>query len=311
MVARTAFTQLNHSLPLLAATVLGLCVVYLAPPLLLFAGGAAAWLGLAAWAAMALAYAPMLRFYRCSLLWAPLLPVVALDSISAATVRSAALHYRVRGGASGRDGCCGKAAQARRERHRRDALGQGQGRREFPGRLLAHPPRAAPARPRLPTASRAKADDIADNPALAPDDKMRRLDRMGAVLDGAPGDDSPAAVAMRASLAATGVTAQHCHDVLRAFRLDATKLRYRDWDDLMEYCQRAIRDRAQLGASSSTSTARRRCARPGPASDALCSALQVLNHAAGIAPRMPAAPSTASICPKQDLTACGAQIRGP
>jgi hopene-associated glycosyltransferase HpnB len=62
MVARTAFTQLHHSLPLLAATVLGLCVVYLAPPLLLFAGGAAAWLGLAAWVAMALAYAPMLRF---------------------------------------------------------------------------------------------------------------------------------------------------------------------------------------------------------------------------------------------------------
>ncbi len=82
-----------------------------------------------------------------------------------------------------------------------------------------------------------EADDIADNPALAPDDKLRRLDRMGEVLDGAPGEASPAAAAMRASLAATGVTAQHCHDVLRAFRLDATKLRYRDWDDLMDYCR--------------------------------------------------------------------------
>ena len=46
------------------------------------------------------------------------------------------------------------------------------------------------------------ADDIADNPVLAADDKIRRLDRMAAILDGAPGDDSPAAAAMRASLAA-------------------------------------------------------------------------------------------------------------
>src|SRR5258708_6084173 len=56
------------------------------------------------------------------------------------------------------------------------------------------------------------ADDIADNPALPPDDKVRRLARMAAILDGASGEDSPAAVAMRASLAETGVTAQHCHD---------------------------------------------------------------------------------------------------
>src|SRR5437588_13044681 len=50
------------------------------------------------------------------------------------------------------------------------------------------------------------ADDIADNPELAADDKIRRLDRMAVILDGAPGDDSPAASAMRASLAETGVT---------------------------------------------------------------------------------------------------------
>src|SRR5260370_20687 len=85
------------------------------------------------------------------------------------------------------------------------------------------------------------ADDIADNPTLAAEDKLRRLDRMAAILDGAQGteagDESPAALAMRDSLAATGVTAQHCHDVLHAFRQDATKLRYRDWDDLMEYCR--------------------------------------------------------------------------
>jgi squalene synthase HpnC len=121
------------------------------------------------------------------------------------------------------------------------------------------------------------ADDIADNPALAADDKVRRLDRMGEILEGAKvdslGDDSPAASAMRASLAVTGTTAQHCHDVLHAFRLDATKLRYKDWDDLMEYCRYSAspvgRQLLDLHGESRDTW---------PASDALCSALQVLNH---------------------------------
>src|SRR5438046_5826644 len=54
------------------------------------------------------------------------------------------------------------------------------------------------------------ADDIADNPALTPEDKVRRLDRMAAILDGAdygpPGEGSPAALAVGESLAETGVT---------------------------------------------------------------------------------------------------------
>src|SRR5215472_18514604 len=47
------------------------------------------------------------------------------------------------------------------------------------------------------------ADDIADNPTLTADEKVARLDRMAAILDGAPGDDSPAAKAMRESLGET------------------------------------------------------------------------------------------------------------
>jgi hydroxysqualene synthase len=125
------------------------------------------------------------------------------------------------------------------------------------------------------------ADDIADNPALPAEDKLRRLDRMAAILDGvsggAPGgesgSDSPAASAMRASLAATGVTAQHCHDVLHAFRLDAVKLRYRDWDDLMGYCRFSA---APVGRQLLDLHGEDRGA--WPASDALCAALQVLNH---------------------------------
>jgi farnesyl-diphosphate farnesyltransferase len=117
------------------------------------------------------------------------------------------------------------------------------------------------------------ADDIADNPELAAGDKLRRLDRMAAVLDGAPGDDSPAASAMRQSLAATGMAPQHCHDVLRAFRQDATKRRYHDWDELMEYCRYSAspvgRQLLDLHGESRETLV---------PSDALCSALQVLNH---------------------------------
>lgn len=117
------------------------------------------------------------------------------------------------------------------------------------------------------------ADDIADNPALSPADKVCRLDRMAAILDGAPGGDSPSATAMRESLAETGTTAQHCHDVLHAFRLDATKLRYCDWNDLMAYCRYSAspvgRQLLDLHGESR---------KTWPASDALCSALQVLNH---------------------------------
>jgi hydroxysqualene synthase len=117
------------------------------------------------------------------------------------------------------------------------------------------------------------ADDIADSPTLAAADKLRRLDCMAAILDGASGSESPAAAAMRESLAATGVTGQHCHDVLQAFRLDATKLRYRDWDDLMEYCRYSA---APVGRQLLDLHGESRAT--WPASDALCSALQVLNH---------------------------------
>jgi hydroxysqualene synthase len=118
-----------------------------------------------------------------------------------------------------------------------------------------------------------EADDIADNAALSPEEKLHRLDRMGEVLEGGRGDDAPSARAMRDSLIETGVTAQHCHDILRAFRLDATKLRYKDWDDLMGYCRYSAspvgRQVLDLHAESRDTW---------PSNDALCSALQVLNH---------------------------------
>lgn len=98
MIARTAFTQLRHSALLLAATVLGMMLTYLAPPLMLLSGNpGAAWLGGFAWALMAISFLPMLRFYGLSLLWAPLAPAIASFYL-AATIDSALAFWRGRGG---------------------------------------------------------------------------------------------------------------------------------------------------------------------------------------------------------------------
>jgi hydroxysqualene synthase len=142
------------------------------------------------------------------------------------------------------------------------------------------------------------ADDIADNPALDAAEKIRRLDRMAAVLDGASGGDAPAAAAMRESLAATKTTALHCHDLLRAFRLDAEKRRYRDWDDLMGYCRYSA---APVGRQLLDLHRESRSA--WPASDALCAALQVLNHLQDCA--VDYARLDRVYLPQDDLTAAG------
>ncbi|MGW2850298.1 glycosyltransferase, partial [Streptomyces sp. NPDC001274] len=103
MVARSAYAQLRHSPPLLVGTVLGLALVYLAPPLTLAAGllggdPVAACAGGLAWAVMAGTYLPMLRYYRQSPWWAPLLPFTAVLYLLM-TVDSAVRHYRGRGAA--------------------------------------------------------------------------------------------------------------------------------------------------------------------------------------------------------------------
>jgi len=146
-----------------------------------------------------------------------------------------------------------------------------------------------------------RADDIADNPGLAPNDKVRRLDRMAEILDGAPGNDAPSAVAMHASLQETGGTSQHCHDVLRAFRMDATKLRYRDWGDLMEYCRYSA---APVGRQLLDLHGEARDT--WPASDALCSALQVLNHLQDCGDDYRALDRV--YLPEEDLAACHVSV---
>ncbi|WP_119304660.1 glycosyltransferase [Dongia deserti] len=98
LIARSAFTQLQHSLLLLAVCVFGMALTFLAPPLLSIQPdvGARAF-GLAAWALMALSYLQTLVYYRQPIWWAPLLPLTALFYL-AATIDSARRHLIGRGG---------------------------------------------------------------------------------------------------------------------------------------------------------------------------------------------------------------------
>jgi len=98
MVARTAYAQLRYSPLLLAGTVLGLALTYLAPVgFALFAGGYAQLAGILTWLAMALAFWPTLRFYGLPVVWGLALPAIAAIYM-AFTIDSAYQHARGRGG---------------------------------------------------------------------------------------------------------------------------------------------------------------------------------------------------------------------
>ncbi|MFT2020038.1 glycosyltransferase [Streptomyces sp. 796.1] len=103
MVARSAYAQLRHNPLLLLGTVLGLAVIYLAPPVAVCVGALqgerTTWLvGAVTWAVLAGSYLPMLRYYRQPAWLAPLLPLIALLYLLM-TVDSAVQHYRGRGAA--------------------------------------------------------------------------------------------------------------------------------------------------------------------------------------------------------------------
>ena len=118
-------------------------------------------------------------------------------------------------------------------------------------------------------------DDIADNPGLSADEKVRRLDGFERAVLGRETADPAFQTAhrMRQSLAETGIVPDHCVDLVAAFKQDATKLRYADWKDLMGYCvlSAAPVGRYLLDLHGGSQNGY------GP-SDALCMALQVINH---------------------------------
>jgi hydroxysqualene synthase len=116
------------------------------------------------------------------------------------------------------------------------------------------------------------ADDIADHATLPPDQKLALLDRLEASLLGTSEAD-PEGVRLRTILAERSLTPRHAQDLLDAFRLDVTKLRYADWDELMHYCSLSAMPvgRYVLDVHGESRDTWR-------ASDAICAALQVINH---------------------------------
>jgi squalene synthase HpnC len=116
------------------------------------------------------------------------------------------------------------------------------------------------------------ADDIADHPTLKPDEKLAHLDALEAGLLGRI-EGEPVAQRLRASLRDRHLSTRHAQDLLTAFRMDVTKLRYQTWDELIEYCRYSAMPVGRFvldvhGEPEST----------WPANDALCAALQINNH---------------------------------
>lgn len=116
------------------------------------------------------------------------------------------------------------------------------------------------------------ADDVADHPRLSEQEKLDLLHGLEADLLG-QGDRSKEAAVLRNVLAERGLSAQHALDLLTAFKLDASKNRYADWDDLIDYCRYSAMPvgRYVLDVHGESRGA-------WPASDAICAALQINNH---------------------------------
>ena len=116
------------------------------------------------------------------------------------------------------------------------------------------------------------ADDIADHATLSERGKLNYLDLLEAELLG-QGDSQPEAVNLRRALAQRSMPPRHALDVLTAFRMDVTKLRYENWDEVIHYCRYSAMPVGRFmldvhGESTST----------WAASDALCAGLQINNH---------------------------------
>lgn len=117
------------------------------------------------------------------------------------------------------------------------------------------------------------ADDISDDELLSAEEKGKRLDRFDAALMDENDNEIASVIPLRNSLKETGVTPQHARDLLIAFKHDTTKLRYNNWDELLDYCRYSAapvgRYLLDLHGEPKTSW---------PANDALCAVLQITNH---------------------------------
>lgn len=116
------------------------------------------------------------------------------------------------------------------------------------------------------------ADDVGDHPTLDAATKLAMLGQMERTLQGQD-DTEPAALPLRLALAERGLSPRHGLDLLVAFKRDCTKNRYDDWAELMDYCRYSANPvgRFVLDVHGESEEL-------WPVNDALCSALQIINH---------------------------------
>jgi squalene synthase HpnD/squalene synthase HpnC len=121
------------------------------------------------------------------------------------------------------------------------------------------------------------ADDIADEGSLAGEEKLARLDAFERAL--IAGDASePLAAALHEADAAFGAGIEEARMLLDAFRQDAVKARYADWAELRDYCRRSADPVGRFLLRLHGEHRHPDAARAQEAADALCTALQILNH---------------------------------
>ncbi len=116
------------------------------------------------------------------------------------------------------------------------------------------------------------ADDAADDAAAPPEARLARLDALERGL--VRGEGAPEGAALHRSLAGMPAARAAALDLLPAFRRDARGIACADWDDLMGYCAHSA---APVGRFLLIVNDAAHGDAQGP-SDALCAALQVLNH---------------------------------
>lgn len=151
--------------------------------------------------------------------------------------------------------------------------GKGSGDENFPVGSFLLPARLRPHIALFYAYARA-IDDIADNPDLPAEAKLARLEGFSRAIRSETEDPAYAkGIAIRDSLNAAGITTQHCLDLISAFKQDAVKHRYADWGELISYCDRSA---APVGRYFLDLHGEARSAYP--AADALCNALQIINH---------------------------------
>lgn len=117
------------------------------------------------------------------------------------------------------------------------------------------------------------ADDVADEGDARPEERLRELDLLAAALASPPTATHPVVDALLPHLRDHGLDADPCLALLSAFRQDVTVTRYADDAALLDYCRRSADPvgRLVLGLFGSRSP------RTEPLSDAVCTALQLIN----------------------------------